>query len=153
MKTFFLWQYIILCLINSKVSAQSAISPNGGTIKNASGSVSYTVGITSYKNFKNNYKASEGIQQPNTIYEVLNAQELQNDQVKVYPNPTSDILNIIKKKSSDNLSYEIYDGNGKLLQRSIINNYQINLTAYPAGLYIIKLFDENSANTIKILKK
>ena len=77
----------------------------------------------------------------------------------IYPNPTSDIINIdYDKILSDNLSMSI---NGKRilsqsLERSENGKIEIDLSSYQSGQYILKFFDNDkneSALTFRILKR
>ena len=80
----------------------------------------------------------------------------------IYPNPTSDIINIdYDKILSDNLSMSIIDMNGKRvlsqsLERSENGKIEIDLSSYQSGQYILKFFDNDkneSALTFRILKR
>ncbi len=80
----------------------------------------------------------------------------------IYPNPTSDIINInYDKILSDNLSMSIIDMNGKqvlnqLLESGENGKIEIDLSSYQSGQYILKFFDNDkneSALTFRILKQ
>ena len=69
--------------------------------------------------------------------------------ISVYPNPTTDYLNI-KISGSSNFNLNIYDLNGKLL-KSEKNNTSIQIQDLTNGLYIVEIVDLESDN--KIIKK
>ena len=75
--------------------------------------------------------------------------ELTINDVKVYPNPTSDYINI---KSPINInSVEVFDMLGKII---IDSKYKtINLKSIPNGVYLVKVITENSIYTKRILKE
>lgn len=84
---------------------------------------------------------------------------LNNNSVQVYPNPTSSNVNInFKDLQYDNLSIDILDVNGKLIDSfkctSYVNNsIEINTSHLRNGLYIIILkSDNNIVANKKILK-
>jgi len=68
----------------------------------------------------------------------------------VYPNPTSDFLNI---KSDQKISkIEIYDMSGKLVQTSKMNNEKVSVSKLPKGNYLLKIQTENGVVTSKFIK-
>lgn len=70
--------------------------------------------------------------------------------IKVYPNPAHDILNISISKPSTDYNIKIADNMGKTIYTSAMtsNNLQINLNQFTAkGLYLIQILD----NTNKVL--
>ncbi len=73
--------------------------------------------------------------------------------VNVYPNPTTDIVNI---ETNEPLQiYEVYNILGQQIQKDIFNgNNQINLDGVTAGVYFIKIVTIHDRNaTVKIMKK
>ena len=70
--------------------------------------------------------------------------------ITMYPNPTSDFLNI---KSDQKISkIEIYDMSGKLVQTSKMNNEKVSVSKLPKGNYLIKLQTENGVVNSKFIK-
>ncbi len=68
----------------------------------------------------------------------------------VYPNPTSDFLNI---KSSQKISkIEIYDMSGKLVKSGILKDEKINVQNLSKGNYLLKIQTENGVVTSKFIK-
>ncbi len=63
--------------------------------------------------------------------------------VKIYPNPTRDLINI----SGEFNRYELYDLYGKVLQSGSEN--QLSLEKFPSGLYILKLDQGQSFKVIR----
>jgi hypothetical protein len=79
-------------------------------------------------------------------------------QLRVFPNPTVDLLSIDAQRSPESFSLELMDTAGRplLLQRSMLNGttHQINLSNYPPGIYLLRLRTEDRKNiqTFKIVK-
>jgi hypothetical protein len=72
------------------------------------------------------------------------------DQLKIYPNPTSSILNVkIPNELKGDYSYTIIDQNGKQISQGKINSElsSIDVKGYTTGRYIITL--QNSERIIK----
>lgn len=72
----------------------------------------------------------------------------------IYPNPTTDILNIISKDNK-NFTLNIYTTLGEKIFSSANNiyNLQLNLNDYPTGIYFIQIQTGNSIVTKKIIKQ
>lgn len=82
---------------------------------------------------------------------IIDAVEEENEsllQAKIYPNPTSDFLNIFVKQRhhQTNLTFRIYDGLGRLL-RTFSNSFpeetlMVNVQDYAAGIYYLEISAE-----------
>jgi len=80
-------------------------------------------------------------------------EEFNNITVNVYPNPTTDIVNI---ETEENLfNYVVYDINGREIQNGMFgNNNQVNLQNVNSGVYFIKVTTtQGSTATVKVVKK
>ena len=73
--------------------------------------------------------------------------------VNVYPNPTTDIVNIETQETLQN--YEVYNVLGQQIQKGNFNgNTQINLHGATAGTYFVKVTTtQGSSATVKVVKK
>ncbi|WP_312899935.1 reprolysin-like metallopeptidase [Chryseobacterium taichungense] len=72
--------------------------------------------------------------------------------IQLYPNPVSDILNITKV--SDKASYKIYSAAGQLIRQGNINNGQINVSELIKGGYVITIEEKGKdLFTSKFIKK
>jgi hypothetical protein len=77
------------------------------------------------------------------------------EQVKVYPNPTQDIIQVQGSQDLAN-SIKLFDASGALVldQRITSNVESISLGSLPEGQYIISLFKNEeligSANIVKV---
>ncbi|WP_415329024.1 reprolysin-like metallopeptidase [Chryseobacterium sp. MMS23-Vi53] len=63
-----------------------------------------------------------------------------NDDIQLYPNPASDVLNITKV--SDKAAYKIYSAAGQLVDRGTINSGKINVSGLIKGGYVITIEDK-----------
>ncbi|MBQ4818806.1 glycoside hydrolase family 9 protein [Aquimarina sp. MMG016] len=73
---------------------------------------------------------------------------------KVFPNPTSRLLNIKLPKNNANATLELYSIQGKKIIEKQLNNEEssINISNLNSGLYLIKVFGDNNTYTSKIIK-
>ena len=69
----------------------------------------------------------------------------------VYPNPTKGIL-FIKPPSTENFRVSVYDFAGnKILSEE--NSYQLDLTAFPTGIYGVVVNQSDDISKTKIIKQ
>jgi hypothetical protein len=74
--------------------------------------------------------------------------------VSLYPNPTSEIINVKTALNSIGSPYIIYDNMGRTLLSGIINdeNTSIEVSNLSGGIYLFKV-GENSIQTFEIIKE
>jgi len=72
------------------------------------------------------------------------------DDISVYPNPSSDIVNFGLPNSIIHLNLKVYNNLGKLLFVSKTN--QIDLSNYPKGIYLIHFSDGENVVIKKLIK-
>lgn len=137
------------------LQAQEVIPTTGGNASGSGGSVSYTVGQTVYTtNTATNGSVSQGIQQPYEI-SVVSGIEIGKDislSCSVFPNPATDIVRLkVENYLSENLSYQLYDINGSLLEdikiegseTSVVLNNLLPSTYFLRviqGIMVVKVF-------------
>lgn len=77
-------------------------------------------------------------------------------QLKLYPNPVANKLNIQLAGNNDqDLSYDIKDIRGKVIQSGTINstlNQSIDVSQQSAGIYFIELSNKSSSRILKFIK-
>jgi len=76
--------------------------------------------------------------------------------IKVYPNPVSDILNVVNENSFSNATFYITDLTGRtILKKMSISgtNENVNLASLTDGTYLIKIEDEGKTAIVKFVKK
>ena len=85
--------------------------------------------------------------------------EIDNDLVKVYPNPTENKLNIDFSELPENTELNMYDMHGRLIYKETIPQSDkaihkvIDLSSEPKGIYFIKLVNTNVMMIKKIVLK
>ncbi|MDO5656404.1 MAG: T9SS type A sorting domain-containing protein [Flavobacteriaceae bacterium] len=82
--------------------------------------------------------------------ENLSTIENQNHVFAVYPNPTTEFVQI---RTHENIIHsQLFDASGRALRVQLIQN-KMNLSTLPAGLYMLKIKTENKTYFHKIIKK
>jgi hypothetical protein len=80
-----------------------------------------------------------------------------NHSINIYPNPTSDYLTIgVTENATQNADLKIYNCMGQIVYSEKINNQnetKINVSKLQAGIYTIKVTNENGIFTNKFCKK
>jgi hypothetical protein len=77
----------------------------------------------------------------------VSVQEIIASNLRVYPNPTRDIVNIQWDFMNENTYLSVYDNAGKLLSTNKLNNQslqQVDLSGYENGVYQLRLSNENA---------
>ncbi len=137
----------IFCFSN--VSAQTSINTTGGNASGSGGSVSYSAGQVVYTtNTGTTGSVAQGVQQPIEISIVTGLEEAKGIllSVSAYPNPTTDYLTLrIDEFEISNLSFQLYDMNGKLLQNEKITSNQtsIVMSNLVPATYFVKVIQGN----------
>ena len=138
-------------------NAQTSTNASGGDAAGAGGSVAYSVGQPFYITYTGaNGSVAQGVQQTYQIFSLgINQSEL-NISLAVFPNPTYDNLNIeIKDFNNENLSYELFDIQSKLLAKALITSKQtqLSLISLPPSAYFIHISQKNKKiQSFKIIK-
>lgn len=75
--------------------------------------------------------------------------------LKIYPNPVNDILNIeLPLDNSELFNLQFFDATGrKLMERKITDNTSINVSNFSAGCYYLKATQENFSCFYKVVVK
>jgi len=152
--------YIVLLFVSPiGVCAQQASVAAGGNAIGNDGSVSYSVGQINYIVISgSNGSSIEGVQQPYEISVVTNFDEIKciSLSASIYPNPTEDNLTLyITNLEYDNLSFQLYDLNGKMLITDRIpgTQTQIRMNGLAPSIYLLKVMQTNTEiKTFKIIK-
>jgi len=82
----------------------------------------------------------------------------ESDKIKVYPNPTSGLIEVLVNESfENNYKIEVYNNLGVVIQTTVkqkgVVTAQIDLSGYPAGIYWIRIYFENECYQYKIIKE
>ena len=149
----------------SYLMAQESLNATGGNASGGGGSVSYSIGQVFYTiNTGTDGSVAQGVQQPFEISVVTGLEEAIgiNLSVTTYPNPTTDCLTLrIDEFEISNLSYQLYNVQGKLLQSEIISGSQtsIVMSNLVPAIYFVKVIvktqdiaSQQEVKTFKIIK-
>ena len=148
----------------STVSAQESVNATGGNASGGGGSASYSVGQVAYQTHTGtNGSVAQGVQQPFEISVVTGLEEAKgiNLTVSAYPNPTTDYLtlsindNVKTRHALSQLSYQLYDMNGKLLQNEKITGSQTSIVMsnlVPATYFVKVIQGSKEVKVFKIIK-
>ena len=82
----------------------------------------------------------------------FNENELKNN-VVLYPNPTTGTFHIKTPDNSQISQVKIYDLLGKEMSFSTQNNSELDLSSLNDGIYLVKVYTDNSIYTSKIVVK
>ena len=139
--------------------AQEAVPAAGGNASGSGGTASYTVGQVAYTiNSSASGTITQGVQQPYEILVATGIAEAKGISLEciVYPNPTNALVKLkIENYNLGNLSYELYDINGKLLQDNKTEGTEtiISMANLAPATYFLKVTDNTKeVKVFKIIK-
>ena len=151
---------LILLLLSvvgySQTISKQVIGTAGKTQSNSNLKVSWTAGEPVV-----GLMTAGGNQLGNGYYPAMDLQALSVEdnnldlQIKVYPNPTSQMLYVSYPKQNS-FTIQIVDLNGKQVYAgSITKDQPLDVSSYSQGIYLITVEDKetNKKNTYKIIKK
>jgi hypothetical protein len=146
----------LLLFIATTVQAQEVVSTQGDSYSNSSGNISFTIGETVIATeAAGGYELTQGFHQTNWNFLGVEDHDL-NYEIVVYPNPSTDVLNI-KTPSFENVNYTLIDVTGRVV---IQNSLEGNITTIDAsqlapGNYSLVLIDasQNILKTFKLNKQ
>ena len=84
----------------------------------------------------------------------LGINDINNLEFNIYPNPTTDLVNVTTKENI--VGYQLYDFSGKLLtEKTKVDKKEvkINLESYPKGIYLLNIKTDKRSYTQKITRK
>ncbi len=154
-----LFAVFLFCLGFTAVQAQEATVASGGDASGSGGSASYSVGQVVYTtNIGTNGSVVQGVQQPYEISVVTAIEEAKgiNLSILAYPNPTTNYLELkVESEKLKDLSFQLFDMNGKLLENEkiISNQTSIVMSNFAPSNYFVKVIQGNKEiKTFKIIK-
>ncbi|MDD2307220.1 MAG: T9SS type A sorting domain-containing protein [Prolixibacteraceae bacterium] len=162
-KKLYLSVVLLFALGLTRLNAQESVNVSGDNALGSGGSVSYSVGQVVYTtNSGTTGTVSQGVQQPYEISVITGFEDIKwmNLNCSVYPNPTTDYLTLKIDASASipirNLSYQLYDMNGRLLESGKLESYetQIVMVNLVPETYLLEVFDQNKiVKSFKIIKR
>ena len=142
-------------LATGTVSAQEVVSTQGDSYSNASGSIDFTLGeviIATETDGTNDL--TQGFHQTNWNF-VGVEDHSPNYEATIFPNPTSDVLNI-RTSTFENVTYTLYDALGKMVKQGKLSTEQtpIQVSQLAPGRYSLTLNNETEKlKTFKLIKQ
>jgi PKD repeat protein len=142
--------------IKSSVNGGSWASDDKSIVTvDANGLITFvSEGTTNITYSKTNNSCTSTASKTLTIGKCLNLNELKESRIILYPNPTSDKLNL-QVESSMFVKYEILNPEGKVLHSSQItsDNTIVTVSHLATGMYFIRLIDkDNNSENIQFVK-
>jgi hypothetical protein len=136
------------------VSAQEVVSTQGDSYSNANGSIDFTIGeVVINTGTDGTNDLTQGFHQTN--WNFLGVEDFApNYEAIIFPNPTEDVLNI-KTSMFENVTYTLYDAQGKLVLQDILSAEQtpIQVSQLATGNYSLTLTNETqNLKTFKLVK-
>lgn len=141
------------------VSAQEVVSTQGDSYSNSNAGIDFTIGeVIINTGTDGSHDLTQGFHQTN--WNFLGVEDFAPDyEASIFPNPTSDVLNI-KTSSFENVTYTLYDAQGKLVLQSILaaEVTPIQVSHLAPGAYSLQLtFEEgkksaSKSKTFKLIK-
>ncbi len=146
--------YLLLGL--GGLQAQESLTAASGEATGTGGMVSYSIGQAIYSTATGtNGSVEPGVQQPYKISTTVGINETTiRLELSIYPNPTTNYLTL-KTEDNTNLSYQLYDFQGKIIENEIVSNNstRISLEEQPTGIYFLNVVKSNRiVKTFKVIK-
>ena len=151
------FKIIVICLsvfCLTGLQAQQSVNSSGSIASGSGGSMNYSLGQVNNQTYTGtNGSIVEGVQQPYIISVVTSIEEAKDIALSVYPNPTTNFLQLIVdcEKLKD-LHYQLFDTGGKVVRNEKVTDNQTGIVMdnlIPAT-YFLKVIHKNKA--IKIFK-
>ena len=137
------------------VSAQEVVATQGDSYSNASGNIDFTIGeVIINTGTDGTNDLTQGFHQTNWNFLGVDDHG-QNYEATIFPNPTSDLLNI-RTSTFENVAYTLYDAKGKLILHNILSAEQtpIQVSQLAPGSYSITLNNGiHNLKTFKLIKQ
>lgn len=127
---------------------------SGDHFTGSNAQLSWTIGEPLSETYSSgNNQLTQGFHQ--TKLSVVGIDENQTKyKINVFPNPTSDLINIDVTSNDEYLQVQLFDINGKVLfSKSFKENAALKMSAFSAGTYFLKISHDNQLiNSFNIQK-
>tara|TARA_B110000196_G_C20686780_1_gene448993 strand:+ start:102 stop:524 length:423 start_codon:yes stop_codon:yes gene_type:complete len=130
------------------VTAQEIVATQGDSYTNSSGSIDFTIGeVIINTGTDGTNDLTQGFHQTNWNF-VSIEDHVPSYEAIIFPNPTSDILNI-RTSTFENVTYTLYDALGKLVMQDKLSSAQtpIQVNQLAPGAYSLTL--NNATQNLK----
>ena len=147
----------LLCIASSttvmsqKIDRQ-VISPAGENYETANGSLVFTMSELTVETFKRDVQLTQGFHQEWAVITSIASETVDPLEARVYPNPTIGILNI---ESESEVQIFLYDLSGRLKIKTSqpLGSGQIDLSDFPAGIYVLEVSDKTGRKKVLKIEK
>lgn len=149
--------FLLILFISFTSQAQQGVIPNGNDLNSSTGSVSYSIGQSSYEYIEgSNGTLNQGLQQPYEIFTVgIDFAPTIQLNVFIAPNPVVDVLVLSFNQPVEDSQYILYNGLGEALVSSEITEMQtqIDMRKEPPAIYFLEVrVQSKKLKEFKIIK-
>ena len=143
----------------SWAQAQESMNTIGSNATGSGGSASYSIGQVVYTtNFGSSGCIAQGVQHAYEIFSVGVNETALNISLTAFPNPTTDNLTLeVKDFKNEQLTYQLYDIEGKLLRCGQVaaHQTQINTSSLSPSTYLVIIINLENKNiqSFKVIKR
>lgn len=150
---------LFFCIGLFSLHAQEGLPTAGGNASGSGGTVSFSVGQINYTtSTSTSGSVAAGVQQPYEISIIIGIEQTNEVDLyySVYPNPAIDEITLkVEKGDLSNMSYQLYDINGKLLENKILTERETTIVMknlLPATYFLRVSLNDNEMKLFKIIK-
>ncbi|MCB0761196.1 MAG: T9SS type A sorting domain-containing protein [Flavobacteriales bacterium] len=144
----------ILTLSTSVIFAQEAISSGGDSFSGTTVGVDFTLGEPAIETHSGTVVMTQGFQQ--TKLQIIGVREIDQLELEVFPNPTSDYIQVSWVGGANAVTVDIFDLNGRLVKSEraqATNRLTIDLTDLQSGSYVVQVRQSNQINSSVLIQK
>jgi hypothetical protein len=81
-----------------------------------------------------------------------NEEDLTTSNIKIYPNPVSNVLHLDLPEGFDPQGLQVLDLNGKIVMESAMNHHSFDVSGLPVGTYILRIFSTGKVIGLPVIK-
>jgi hypothetical protein len=151
--------FLIIIFSEIAVTAQEVVASSGSSGIITGYKVDWTLGEPVIETFTGSANIlTQGMHQTNLLVTGVQELTIPGLEVRVYPNPVSDMLMIeVIQTGNDLFRYELFDVTGRklVLKKMNSNIEEIDMSSYVSGVYLLHVLKHNSEHVkvCKIIKK
>ena len=145
MKTFILLLLSLGPFLGTSQKATPSTISNSGTVSETSDlKVSWTLGEFAIATIGNDLQLTQGMQQSKLLIETKISDTEYVNNIRIFPNPTADYLNVQIFEVQGDFSFQLLDINGNmLLSKKATESTRIDLKDLTSAAYILQILHEN----------
>lgn len=141
----------------SQSVSPEVISSGGDHFTTANAQVSWTLGeVVTETVAAGSSQVTQGFHQTNLTITALDDVD-QNFTVKIYPNPTTNLVTVEFPETPDVYQLDLTDANGRSLssKKEVIHRSELDMSRLAAGIYFLRILtaDQETLQTYQITKQ